>query len=144
MNLYYQIENHIWVRPEDDGTVTLGFTDIAQTTAGNMLHVTYRPLGKKYPQGKAVAVVESAKWLGSLRTPMAGELIAVNETLSQDAGLINRSPYVQGWLARLKPDDLENDLKDLVTGKPAIAQYEEFMDLKKLDDCIHCEEFEMP
>jgi len=144
LDLYYKVEDHIWVRVEADGTVTLGFTDMAQTTAGGMLHVTYRPVGKFYPRGKVVALVESAKWLGPLRTPVAGTLIAVNEALPQDAGLINRSPYRRGWLVRLEPTDLETDLAMLVTGETAVAAYEAFMAEKGLDDCVHCEGYEMP
>lgn len=144
LDLYYKVEDHIWVRVETDGTVTLGFTDMAQTTAGGMLHVTYRPVGKFYPRGKVVALVESAKWLGPLRTPVAGTLVAVNEALPADAGLINRSPYKRGWLARLEPADLEADLAELVTGEAAVAAYEAFMAEKGLDDCVHCEGYEMP
>ncbi len=144
LDLYYKIEDHIWVRVEADGNVTLGFTDMAQTTAGGMLHVTFRPVGKFYPRGKVVALVESAKWLGPLRTPVAGTLIAVNEALPQDAGLINRSPYKRGWLARLEPENLGADLSELVTGEAAVAAYEAFMAAKGLDDCVHCEGYEMP
>ncbi len=144
LDLYYRVEDHIWVRPEPDGSVTLGFTDVAQTTAGGMLHVSYRPVGRFYPRGKVVALVESAKWLGPLRTPVAGTLIAVNDALPQDAGLINRSPYNRGWIARLQPEDLEADLSRLITGEAAVAAYEALMAQKGLDDCVHCEGFEMP
>ncbi len=142
--LYYQVEHHIWVRPNPDNTVTLGFTDVAQTTAGGMLHVSYRPMGKFYRRNKVVALVESGKWLGALRTPIAGTLVAVNETLPQDAGFINRSPYGKGWVVRLEPVALATDLADLVTGDAALAAYETFMDEKELDDCIHCEGYELP
>lgn len=142
-DLYYKVEDHIWVRPEADGGVTLGFTDMAQTAAGGMLHVTFRSVGKFYPRGKVVVLVESAKWLGPLRTPVAGILVAVNEALPQDAGLINRSPYKRGWLVRLEPTDLQTDLAALVTGEAAIAAYEAFMAEKNLDDCVHCEGYEM-
>lgn len=144
LGLYYSVEEHIWVRKEPDGSVTLGFTDVAQTTAGGMLHVTFRPLNKFYPKGKVVTLVESAKWLGALRTPIAGTLAAVNEALPQDAGLINRSPYGKGWLVRLEPSNLETDLADLVTGDAAVEAYDAFMARRNLDDCVHCEGFEMP
>ncbi|HHB89909.1 MAG TPA: glycine cleavage system protein H, partial [Anaerolineae bacterium] len=91
-DLYYKIEDHIWARKEPNGLVTLGYTDVAQTTAGGMLMVSYRPVGKFYARNKIVALVESGKWLGPLRTPVAGALVEVNEALRTDAGLINRSP----------------------------------------------------
>ncbi len=96
------------------------------------------------PRDLYYKVVESAKWLGALRTPIGGTLVAVNEALPQDAGLINRSPYSRGWLVRLEPENLEADLAGLVAGDAAVAAYETFMAEKKLDDCIHCEGYEMP
>lgn len=144
-SLYYDIPNHIWLQVDPEGsTVTLGLTDVAQTTAGNMLIVSYRPTGRHFSKGKAVAVVESSKWLGPLRTPVAGTLVEVNENLPEDAGLINRSPYCKGWLVRMSPDDLPADLSDLVTGEVAITMYGAFMAEKNLDDCIHCEGYELP
>jgi len=101
--LHYKIEEHLWLRPEADGSVTLGFTDMAQTTAGRMLVVSFRPIGARYKQGKTIAIVESAKWLGPLRAPMDGTLVAGNESLFEDAGLVNRSPYNKGWIVRYKP-----------------------------------------
>ncbi len=144
LHLYYKVDEHIWVRVEENGEVTLGYTDVAQTTAGGMLHVTFRPVGKFYARGKVVAVVESSKWLGALRTPIAGTLVATNEAVREDAGLINRSPYGRGWLVRIRPENLERDLSDLVTGEDAIRAYEALMEEKNLDDCVHCEGYEVP
>jgi len=143
-DLYYRVRDHTWVRVNDDGTVTLGFSDVAQTTAGGMLIVSYRPVGKFYQRNKVVALVDSGKWLGPLRTPVAGTLTAVNDEVVQDANLINRSPYGRGWLVRIEPEDLERDLADLVSGDEAIAAYEALMTEKKLDDCVHCEGYELP
>ncbi len=142
--LYYKIEEHLWLRPEADGSVTLGFTDVAQTTAGRMLVVSFRPIGARYKQGKTVAIVESAKWLGPLRAPMEGTLIAGNESLFEDAGLVNRSPYNKGWIVRFQPDDLASGLKQFAAGTDAAQLYEDYMSRRDLDDCIHCEGYEFP
>lgn len=142
LSLYYKIEEHLWLRPEADRSVTLGFTDVAQTTAGRMLVVSFRPIGAHYKQGKTVAIVESAKWLGPLRAPMDGTLVAVNESLLEDAGLVNRSTYNKGWVVRFQPNDL--DLKNFLTGADAMQAYESFMERRNLDDCIHCEGYEFP
>ncbi len=142
LNLYYKIEEHLWLRVETDENVTLGFTDVAQTTAGRMLVVSFRPVGARYKQGKTIAIVESAKWLGPLRAPMDGMLVAVNESLLEDAGLVNRSPYRKGWVVRFQPDEL--DLKDFLSGADAAQAYESFMERRNLDDCIHCEGYEFP
>jgi glycine cleavage system H protein len=143
-DLYYAVEQHLWIRPLPSNRVTLGFTDVAQTTAGSMLTVSYRPIGKFYPRNKVVALVESGKWLGALRTPIAGVLIAVNETLPSDATLMNSSPYNKGWVVQLEPTNLAEDLALLKTGNAAVAAYEAFMVEKQLDDCVHCEGYEFP
>lgn len=143
LDLYYKIEDHLWVRPEPEGRVTVGFTDVAQTTAGAILHVTFKEVGKFYPRGKVVALVESAKWLGPLRAPVSGTLVSVNEALLEDAGLINRSPYRRGWVVQLAPSALEEDLRRLLRGPEAVAAYERLMAEKDLDDCVHCEGFEI-
>lgn len=142
-HLYYAVDRHTWLRRDEDGAVTLGLTDVAQTTAGGILHVTFKKVGAVYPRGKVVAVVESGKWLGPFRTPVSGEIIAVNERLLQDAGLVNRSPYRQGWILRIEPSNLEEELRDLVTGEEAVHTYTAFVEAKGLDDCVHCEGFEI-
>ena len=144
LDLYYKVEEHLWLCVEEDGCVRLGFTDFVQTTAGRVLVVSFRPLCTHYKKGKTVAIVESAKWLGPLRAPMDGILREGNEKLFEDAGLINRSPYRKGWIVRFQPDDLETGLKDFVTDEAAAQAYEEFMERRNLEDCIHCEGYEFP
>src|SRR5512143_2151774 len=143
-DLYYRVEEHLWLRPEPDGKITLGFTDVAQTTAGGMLVVSFRPVNAFYAKGKVVAIVESGKWLGPLRAPMDAALEAVNDDLLQDAALINRSPYNRGWVVRMKPQNLQAGLEGFVTGDEAAQTYEAYMERRNLDGCIHCEGYEMP
>jgi glycine cleavage system H protein len=142
-DLYYKVEEHLWVRVTADDTVTLGLTDAAQTMAGAILYVNPRPTGKEYKRGATVASVESGKWIGAIRTPVAGTLLQVNPDAIADAALLNRSPYRKGWIARLAPANLAEDLKLLVTGAVAIASYEEYMRERGLSDCVHCEGFEV-
>jgi glycine cleavage system H protein len=144
LDLYYKVEEHVWMRIEADKSITLGFTDVAQTTAGKMLVVSFRPAGARYKQGKTIAIVESAKWLGPLRAPMEGTLITGNEALLEDAGLVNRSPYNKGWVVRFQPDDLETGMNQFLSGVEATQAYESFMERRNLDDCIHCEGYEFP
>lgn len=142
-DLYYKVEEHLWVRVNADGTATIGLTDAAQTIAGAILYVNPRAVDKMYKRGATIASVESGKWIGAIRTPIAGTLVQVNALAVQDAGLLNRSPYKQGWIARLAPTQLADDLKFLVTGQAAVATYEEFLTARNLDGCIHCEGFEV-
>jgi len=144
LDLFYRVEQHQWVRLEPDGSVRLGLTDVAQTVAGRMLHVTFRPVGRPYGRDATLAVVESAKWLGAFRTPVRGLLLETNSLLLEDPELVNRSPYRRGWLALIAPEDLDRDLADLLTGPAAVAAYEAFMARRGLDDCVHCEGYELP
>jgi glycine cleavage system H protein len=142
-DLYYQVAEHLWVRVDQDQTVTLGLTDAAQTLAGAILYVNPRPVGKMYARRAIIASVESGKWIGAIRTPVAGVLSEVNPAAIADAGLLNRSPYRQGWIARMQPSSLADDLKLLVTGDVAIATYEEYFEERHVSDCVHCEGFEV-
>ena len=108
-DLYYDGEHDVWVRFEDD-TVVVGMTDIAQSLAGRFLYAHIKEAGKHVEAGKSIATVESSKWVGPVRTPAAGEIIAVNEKVEEDPSLINKSPYNDGWVARLKCDDMETPI----------------------------------
>lgn len=143
LDLYYKVEDHLWVRLDDDATATIGMTDVAQTIAGAILHARPRKPGTFRPRGKSLATVESAKWIGPVRAPLSAEVVAVNELVIEDAGLINKRPYGDGWILRLRPTNLEAELPDLVTGEPALAAYRRLMEEEDLDDCIHCEGFEV-
>jgi glycine cleavage system H protein len=143
LDLYYKVEEHLWVRVNADGTATIGLTDAAQTIAGAILYVNPRPVGKSYARGATIASVESGKWIGAIRTPVAGTLLEVNPLAVADAGILNRSPYRRGWIARLQPTQLAEDLKLLVTGDAAAATYEELMAERGLSECVHCEGFEV-
>ena len=112
-DLYYD-ENHFWFRPEGD-QVVMGMDDFAQKLAGEVVYVQLPPDGKKVKMGKKLAKVESGKWLGKVVSPVDGEVIAVNEELETDPGLINKDPYGEGWMYRLSVDDM-GPIKELTTG----------------------------
>ena len=108
-DLYYDGEHDVWVRFEDD-TVVVGMTDIGQSLAGRFIYAHIKEAGRHIEAGKSIATVESSKWVGPVRTPAAGEIIAVNEKVEEDPSLINKSPYNDGWVARLKCDDMETPI----------------------------------
>ena len=124
-DLHYNINNNTWVRVIDDSTVVIGMTDIAQSLAGALLHAKTKSPGTARRLGKPIATVESGKYVGPVKSPVAGEITKVNEALAGDAGLINRSPYNDGWIVEMKADNLSADLGDMVTGDAAVAAYTE-------------------
>lgn len=122
-NLYYAVEDNTWVRVNDDGTVTIGMTDVAQSLAGPILHAKAKGAGTERRKGKPIATVESGKWVGPVKSPVNGEIVEVNEALAADAQLLNRSPYNKGWVIKMKPSNLEEDLAGMVTGDAAVEAY---------------------
>lgn len=95
--------SHEWVRLESDGTLTIGITDLAQDSLGELVYVDLPALGKNIAAGDSCAVVESTKAASDVYAPVAGEVIATNEALSGAPQTVNESPYETGWLFRLKP-----------------------------------------
>lgn len=141
-DLLYHVEYNVWVRVNDDGTVDLGMTDIAQTRAGSIIHCRPKRVGKSVKKGKSVATVESGKWVGPVKSPFAGEVVAVNSEVESDAMLVNRSPYKAGWIVRLRPDDFEADRGGLVTVEQAVTGFQAYLEENEIGNCIHCEGFE--
>jgi len=87
--------SHEWVRAEDDGSVTVGITDHAQESLGDLVFVELPELGGV--DGEAtVAVVESVKAASDIYAPLAGEVTEVNERLADEPELINQDPFGEG------------------------------------------------
>jgi len=103
--LSFHVEYNVWLRANEDGTFDLGMTDIAQTLAGSIIHCRPKKAGKKVKAGKSLATVESGKWVGPVKSPFAGEVAARNDDVEADATLLNRSPYREGWIVKIKPDE---------------------------------------
>jgi len=122
-NLYYAVKDNTWVRVNEDRTVTIGMTDVAQSLAGPILHARAKKVGTARKKGRPIATVESGKWVGPVKSPVTGEIVAVNENLAGDAQLLNRSPYNEGWVVKMKPSNLDEEIAELVTGDAAVAAY---------------------
>lgn len=112
-DLYYH-EDHSWVRVEDDGTVTIGMNDFFQKAAGDITYVDLPFEGDEVEAGEVCGKVQSSKWIGKLVAPVSGEIIEVNEALDSDSTLINKDPYGEGWIVKISPSNLEEDLAKLM------------------------------
>jgi glycine cleavage system H protein len=128
--LYYLVDKHVWVRLEADTSVTIGITDVAQHLAGKVIAVSPKKVGKVLGKGQSAGMVESGKWVGPVQLPVGGELVAVNDTLKNNPGLINQDPYGAGWIIKLKPVNWDEDRQDLVTGAEGVAAYQRLLDEK--------------
>jgi glycine cleavage system H protein len=98
-------KDHEWLRKEVDGSVTVGFTDHAQTALGDLVYVELPEVEQELEVGGDMAVVESVKAASDVYAPLSGIVIAVNEELADDPEKINSDPYGDGWIVRLQPGD---------------------------------------
>lgn len=96
-------KSHEWMRKLPDGTIEIGITDHAQQSLGDLVFVEVPEAGRQLAAGDACAVVESVKAASDVYSPLAGEVAAGNPALAAQPDLINRDPYGEGWILRLKP-----------------------------------------
>lgn len=96
------MKSHEWARVEDNGTVTIGISDHAQSLLGDLVYVELPSVGDEVQAGNACAVVESVKAASDVYTPVTGEIVAVNESLADKPETINEDAYGDGWLFVVK------------------------------------------
>ena len=97
--------SHEWVRLEEDGTVTIGISDHAQESLGDVVFVELPEVGAQLAASDEAAVVESVKAASDIYAPVSGEVVEINEALEDEPELINADPYTDGWLFKLKISD---------------------------------------
>lgn len=115
--------NHSWGRVEGD-IVTVGLNDFAQKLAKDFVSVDLPLEGKSVTQGKAIAAVESGKWVGRVYAIVSGEVVEVNEALEDEPTLLNSDPYGEGWVLKLKMDN-PDELANLLRGEEVAKWLEE-------------------
>jgi glycine cleavage system H protein len=93
---------HEWLRREDDGSVTIGITDHAQSALGDLVYVELPEVGQELDTGGDMAVVESVKAASDVFAPISGTVVGVNEALGDDPEKINADPYGDGWIVKLR------------------------------------------
>jgi len=96
--------SHEWVRQLPDGIAEIGISDHAQHALGDLVFVELPDIGRALAAGESCAVVESVKAASDVYAPIAGTVVAVNDSLRHTPELINREPYGGGWLVRLRPE----------------------------------------
>ena len=99
-NLFYS-ETHEWVQLEPDNIVSVGITDFAQQALGKVTYIELPGVGQQLARGDACAVLESAKVVCDVRSPVTGEVVSVNELLAADCTALNGEPYL-AWLIRIR------------------------------------------
>jgi glycine cleavage system H protein len=117
---YRYTNEHEWVKVED-GVATLGVTDFAQKELGEVVFVELPEVGHVFDAGDEIGTIESVKAVAEIYTPLAGEIVEVNEALKDDPELVNEDPHADGWLVKVK-FSASSDVDDLMDAEA----YEEF------------------
>jgi glycine cleavage system H protein len=111
-NLYYTNE-HEWVQINDD-IATVGVTDFAQSSLGDVVYVEVETLDEELDADEVFGTIEAVKTVSDLFQPVTGIIFEVNETLEDDPELINNDPYGDGWIVKIKMSDT-SELNNLMS-----------------------------
>ncbi|MFT6333299.1 MAG: glycine cleavage system H protein [Halioglobus sp.] len=118
-NLKYTKE-HEWIRLEEDGTITIGITDFAQSELGELVYVEVDTVGDEVAKDEVFGTVEAVKTTSDLFMPVSGEVLEFNEKIDEsegdEPGLLNSEPYGDGWIVKVRPTD-ESELEDLLSAE---------------------------
>ena len=118
--LHYFVPHQTWASPEDDGHVRIGITALGIRLAGDIYMCRPKRAGSLVKQGDSIAVVELAKSIVAVRSPVTGEVIEVNPLLEEQPELVHRQPYGDGWLVRMRLTDWEHDQQHLLHGQAVL------------------------
>ncbi len=98
-------EEHEWIKMDGD-VATIGVTDFAQGELGDIVYLEIETVGETLDGGEVFGTVEAVKTVSDLFMPMAGEVLEMNEGLDTDPEAVNRDPYGEGWMVKIKVSDV--------------------------------------
>ena len=119
--LFYTKE-HEWAKKLDGGNVAVGIADYAQAQLHEVVYVELPEVDSEVEQMEAVGAVESVKAVSDFYCPVGGKVIEVNESLIDAPEKINEDPYGEGWIAKVEPSSLDDDLGELMDAE-AYGEY---------------------
>jgi len=132
-DLHYLVEHQTWARLHGDGTATVGITALGIRLAGDIYMCRPKSSGSEVEQGRSIAVVELSKAIVSVKSPVRGHVLDVNPTLEERPELVQRDPYGEGWLARVRLTDWPADQPALVHGDAVAAAMEHHAWLNRIE-----------
>ena len=114
--------DHEWVRLKGD-IAYVGITNFAQGELGDIVYVEIETLNQKIEQGEVFGTVEAVKTVSDLFMPISGEIIKINQKLESEPQLVNNDPYGEGWMVKIKYDD--------------VSQFDQLLDLNSYEKLIN-------
>ncbi len=130
-DLWYDVEEKLWLRCEGDSTVTIGITPYACALVGDIYYFTPKRPGHVFERRASIGVVEMAKTVQVVHAPIAGAIVANNEDETAKICAINRDPLGRAWCVRVRPHAWNADSVGLVTGDAVRQAFEADMDLNR-------------
>ena len=115
-DLVYTAEHEYVARTDDPSIVKIGITDYAQGELGDVVFVRLPKPGDRLEAQQAFGEIEAVKAVSELYSPVAGEVVEINTALDEDSGVVNRDPYGDGWMIKLRVAS-PGDLKSLLTAQ---------------------------
>ena len=109
MNVIFAIKSNAFL-------TKVGITDYAQENLTDIVYVELPEIGKKFKKGEVIATLESVKSVAEVYAPFSGEILAVNEKLKDEPGLINSSPYDDGWIVEMSIEN-EEELNEMLSAE---------------------------
>jgi glycine cleavage system H protein len=125
-DLWYHPREHLWLRPEragDEWLITVGVDAVGQDALGEVVYVQLMEAGRAVTRGEAVGSLEAEKMVRPLLAPLSGTLAEVNAALLAAPRLLNREPYGEGWLLRIRARDWEGERGDLLHGEARVGAW---------------------
>lgn len=113
-------KEHEWAK-EEGNVVVVGITDYAAKTLNDVVYVTFPKVNDRVEQFKSMGTVESIKAVSELYSPISGTVVRVNQALESHPELVNKSPYGEGWLVELRPDNFTSERRALLDSKAYTA-----------------------
>jgi glycine cleavage system H protein len=118
-DLHYS-KDHEWVKVEGDQAI-IGITDFAQNSLGDVVYVELPKVGEEFAANESFGSVESVKAVSEVFTPVAGEVVKINESLGDEPEKVNSDPYGDGWMIRVRMSN-SGEVDSMLTA----AEYEDF------------------
>jgi len=117
-------KDHEWIKVLDDGTALVGITDFAQNELGDIVYVEVETVDEHLDKDEVFGTVEAVKTVSDLFMPVSGKVLEFNALLEDEPEKINTDPYGEGWIIKIRPDDLSqlDDLMDAEAYKKYIAK----------------------